>query len=212
MEHQAVSRHIAACLADTARLKNDILAMIPADSTRYPDEFEALSTGAALHAEAIACRLRHLIYLGTTVKKADYLAKAAEIHGIHIHYWGGVLEITLPALMPKRKYRQSTEFLSGPLYAALSRFAGSHRLPRFSESAVCFLHVYDRALPARRVRDHDNLEAKQVLDVVNAFVLADDTGLLCDVFHTSGWGKQSCTKVFVMERAGFPKWLSEYDF
>lgn len=211
MERQAVSRHIDGCLDDISRLKSDLTAMVAA-SGQPAEEYESFSTGAALKAEYIACRLRHLIYLSTATKKAEYLEKAAEVHGIQISYRGGVLEITLPALMLRRKRRQNTGFLLDPLHFAFERFAGSHKMPRFAESAVCFMYIYDRSLPSRRVRDYDNIESKQVLDVINSFVLADDTGLLCDVFHTSSWGKKDCTKVFVMERAGFPKWLSEKDF
>ena len=38
----------------------------------YPDNYETLSIDAALRAERIACRLRHLIYSSTTIRKGDY--------------------------------------------------------------------------------------------------------------------------------------------
>ena len=46
------------------------------DIQRYPDNYEVLSTDAALRAEKIACRLRHLIYSSTTIHKGDYLTSA----------------------------------------------------------------------------------------------------------------------------------------
>jgi hypothetical protein len=212
MEPKSISRHIAGCINDIVSLENNVNSMVSAVYQRRADEYENLSIGAALQAEYIACRLRHLVYQSTTVKRADYLEKAAEAQGNKISYWGGVMEITLPVLLPKRKWRQNTEFLSGPLHFAFSHFADGHKMPHFAESAVCFMYIYDRSKPTRRVRDYDNLECKQVLDVINSFVLADDTGLLCDVFHTTTLGESDCTKVFVMDRAGFPKWLSEKDF
>ena len=52
------------------------------DIQRYPDNYEVLSTDAALRAEKIACRLRHLIYSSTTIHKGDYLTSAGIVHGI----------------------------------------------------------------------------------------------------------------------------------
>lgn len=74
-----------------------------------------LSTDAALRAERIACRLRHLIYSSTTIRKGDYLKSASVMHGINITYENEVLAVTLPSLLPKRRQRQSAEFLLDPL-------------------------------------------------------------------------------------------------
>ena len=41
------------------------------DLQRYADNFEVLSSDAALRAERIACRLRHLIYSTTSIKKEE---------------------------------------------------------------------------------------------------------------------------------------------
>ena len=54
---------------------------------------------------------------------------------------------------------------------------------------VCFTQVYDQCLPTRRIRDYDNLEEKQLLDVLSTFVMADDTGLLCDAYNTAALGR-----------------------
>ena len=52
-------------LDDISRLSNALYAMDTTDIQRYPDNYEILSTDAALRAERIACRLRHLIYSST---------------------------------------------------------------------------------------------------------------------------------------------------
>lgn len=59
------------------------------------------------------------------------------------------------------------------------------------------------------MRDYDNLEEKQLLDLLSTFVMADDTGLLCDAYNTTELGEQDCTKIFVMEKKRFPQWLAE---
>lgn len=209
MDRQIITQRITAILDDVSRLQSALYAMSTTDIQRYPDNYEVLSTDAALRGEAIACRLRHLIYATTGMKKAEYLLSAGVIQGIQIRYEDGVMELTLPALLPKRKQRQSTEFLLDPIYFALSDYADQHPLPKFRHCVVCFSHIYCRELPARRIRDYDNLELKQLLDVVSTFIMADDTGLLCDAYNTTELGDADCTCISVMDKDRFPEWLEE---
>ena len=53
--------------------------------------------------------------------------------------------------------------------------------------------------------DYENLEEKQILDLLSSFVMADDTGLLCDAYNTAELGEQDCTMIFVMEKHRFPR-------
>ena len=103
----------------------------PPTSSVTPDNYETLSTDAALRAERIACRLRHLIYSSTTIRKGDYLKSASVMHGITITYENEVLAVTLPSLLPKRRQRQSAEFLLDPLYFALEQYAKENTLPHY---------------------------------------------------------------------------------
>ena len=209
MDRKLISRRIGSILEDISRLSNALYAMDTTDIQRYPDNYEILSTDAALRAERIACRLRHLIYSSTSIQKGEYLQSASVAQGISIAYENGVLEVTLPGLLPKRRQRQSSEFLLDPLYFALEQYAKEQPLPHYRNCVVCFAQVYDQTLPTRRVRDYDNLEEKQLLDLLSTFVMADDTGLLCDAYNTTELGEQDCTKIFVMEKKRFPQWLAE---
>ena len=123
MDRKLISRRIGSILDDISRLSNALYAMDTTDIQRYPDNYETLSTDAALRAERIACRLRHLIYSSTTIRKGDYLKSASVMHGITITYENEVLAVTLPSLLPKRRQRQSAEFLLDPLYFALEQYA-----------------------------------------------------------------------------------------
>jgi len=196
-----LSQRITSILGDLNRLTNALYAMNTTDIQRYPDNYEVLSTDAALRAENIACRLRHLIYSTTNLPKEEYL--------IQVRYENGILEITLPCLLPKRKQRHSTEFLLDPFTAAMSQYAKEHPLPRLQHCVVCFSHVYCQDLPRRRVRDYDNLELKQFLDVAASFILTDDSGLLCDAYNTTELGETDCTRISIMDSARFPEWLAE---
>ncbi len=209
MNRAILSQRITSILGDLNRLTNALYAMNTTDIQRYPDNYEVLSTDAALRAENIACRLRHLIYSTTNIKKEEYLTSAAVMQGIVVEEKEGILEITLPCLLPKRKQRQSTEYLLDPFTTAMSQYAKSHPLPLLRHCVVCFSHVYCQDLPKRRVRDYDNLELKQFLDVAASFILTDDSGLLCDAYNTTELGESDCTRISIMDSARFPKWLSE---
>ena len=209
MDRQIINKRIEGITSDIEKLIRTLRAMENTDISQYPENYEMLSTDAALRGELITCRLRHLIYVSSNVKKTDYLASAGVVQGIEIQCEDGILEITLPCLLPKRKQRKSTEFLIDPLYFTLSSYADNHSLPHFEECVVCFSHVYDRELSSRRIRDYDNLELKQILDVVSTFVMVDDTGLLCDAYNTTELGESDCTRITVMEKERFTEWLNK---
>lgn len=202
-------KRISAIQNELQRLNNALYAMSAEDIQRYPDNYEALSTDAALLAEKVACQLRHMIYATTFVKPGDYLPIAASAQGIEVRDKDGVIEITLPGLLPKRKQRQNSEFLLDPFNAALSRFVAEHPVPRFQHCVVCFCNVYDQALPERRIRDYDNLELKRLLDVAASYLLTDDTGLLLDTYHTTELGDADCTRIVIMESTRISAWLDE---
>lgn len=208
MTRTIISQRITSILDDIQRLNSALYAMNTTDIQRYPDNYEVLSTDAALRAETIACRLRHLLYASTSVKKSEYLTSAAVMQGIDIQMRDGIFEITLPCLLPKRRQTRSTEYLIDPLTTALEQYVKTHVVQRFQHCVVCFSHIYSRDLPERRVRDYDNLEVKQYLDAVAAWLLIDDGGLFCDVYHTTELGENDCTRMFIMDTPRFPAWLA----
>lgn len=141
MDRTVVSKRINSIMVDLTKLSNTLCAIDKTDIETHPDNYTMLTTDAALRSELIACRMRHLLYGTTTTKKETYLASAGVVQGIKIIDADGVLEITLPCLLPKRKQRQSAEFITDPLYFTLSQYADSHKLPKFKHCVVCFSHV-----------------------------------------------------------------------
>ncbi len=209
MNRAHISKYINSLLADISKLSNTLCAMNNTDIERYPDNYGMLSTDAALHSELIACKMRHLLYGSTNMKKSEYLTSAGVVQGIRISEKDGVLNIFLPRLMPRRKGRKNSEFLTDPLYFTLSQYADSHELPKFQHCVICFSHIYSKELSLSRVRDYDNLELKQLLDVIAAFVMEDDSGLLCDAYNTTELGEQDCTCISVMGKERFFEWIAE---
>lgn len=178
------------------------------DIQRYPENYETMSTEAALRAEKIACQLRSLLYASTSVSKEDYLIKAGDAHGIEVDFEDGIVEITLPRLLPKKKMKQSNLFLIDPLHAALNQYTSQFPLPRFKECVVCLSHVYDHELPDWCLLDYDNLQQKQILDTIALHVMMDDSGLLCDAYNTTELSDKDCTRIYIMEKNRFPEWLA----
>ena len=167
MDRTSISRRIGSIKGDIEKLSNTLCAIEKTDIENYPENYAMLTTDAALRSELIACRMRHLLYGSTTTRKETYLASAGVVQGIRIQTQENMLEITLPCLLPKRKQRQSTEFLIDPLYFTLSQYSDNNGLPKFRQCVVCFSHIYSEKFHNRRVRDYDNLELKQLLDVLS---------------------------------------------
>lgn len=130
MNRAIISQRITSILAEIERLNNALYAMNTTDIQRYPDNYEVLSTDAALRAERITCRLRHLIYATTSIKKEEYLRSAETMQGIEISENDGILEIKLPCLLPKRRvpvgsvYLRALRLRRPPHYAAISALCG----------------------------------------------------------------------------------------
>lgn len=165
---------------------------------------------AALTSEKITGRIRMLVAEMTVDEKlyAKYQHDLISAHGIIIRYKQGIVAVKLPMLMPHRKSR-STEYITKPLIIALQNWCTKQRekgnqVPGFKRAALCFVHYYR---VGTAVRDHDNIEAKHVQDVLALFFLQSDDGLHLDLYHTSEEREESCTWLYLMEKENFPGWL-----
>lgn len=209
MDSKILLQRIGSIEDGLEKLKNSVYAMKITDIQKYPANYEALSTDAALRSERLACQLRNLIFATDLISKPDYMEKAAKTQGIQFCLKDGLLSIYLPGLLPKRRVHTNAAFINEPLHYALKKYMETNPLPVFNSCVVCFIQVYDRQLPLRRIRDYDNMEFKQILDTISPFVLKDDSGLFCDSFHTTELGDTDYTSVNIMEKSMFPVWLQE---
>ena len=69
MNRTVLSRRITRIQSDIEKLSNTLCAMDKTDIETYPENYEMLSTDAALRSELITCKVRHLIYSSTGLKK-----------------------------------------------------------------------------------------------------------------------------------------------
>lgn len=209
MDQKILTDRLISISNDIRRLNALLFTMETTDVSRFPENYGSMSVDAARRAEWIALRLRHLVYALPFTWKQDYLPQAADTMGIKIEWREGIYEITLPGLMPKRRSSRGTEYLIDPLMAALEQHAKTHGVVRFPHYTVCFVMVYDRTLPERRIRDYDNLELKAVHDAAAAYLMESDSGLLCDAYHSTELGETDCTQLFIMDSRCYPQWYAE---
>ena len=211
MDRFTLSSRLSRIEEEIPKLSNTISAIKITDTGTYGKNYEELSMDAAQRAERIACSLRNLIFAANLIPKPVLMVAVSKEHGITITHSTDRVVITLPGLMPKRTKRINTTFLTDPLPASLDAYTKEHTLPHFTECVVCFSHIFDRNLSARRVRDYDNLECKQLLDTVATFLMTDDSGLFCDAYHTTELGDKDCTMLTIMEKRAFPDWLKDLE-
>ena len=193
--------------AEVSRLSNSLFTLKSTDIAEQPDNYQSLSTNTALRSERIACKLRSLVFAVAVESKSDYMEQVQEAHNIYLNYDNEILELHLPGLLPKRQVHSNTAFLNDPIHFAFQTYLSTNTLPVFQNCVICFTQVYDQSLDLTRVRDYDNMEFKQLIDTIGAFVLHDDSGIYCDTHYSTRLGNQDCTLIHIMEKQRFPDWL-----
>jgi len=197
---------------ECARLEQDITALQNIDVNDDPEEFNRLYYQAVMRSEFLVLKLRQFLYDTTDIQPDEYLEKAADTLGITISCnEGGIVDITLPNLMPTRKYK-ATDVILAPLYVILKKFVAdrSHKSPfkRFEHCAICITNVYDKSLlKKQRIRDPDNIEIKGIIDVINTFLLVDDSGNLCTYVNASEISDNNFTRISIMKSDMLPAWI-----
>ena len=202
-QYMAESRNV---LSSCIRLKSEL---------QY-EYFTELILEAAKTAEKLTEKMRRLT-LEVNINPVQYERYKEElvmIHGIEVEYEKEILKVSLPLLIPHRK-EVYTNFIYKPLHIALQNWyleqvKSDREIPSFEECMVCFVHVYDKSLPlAGRVRDHDNIEEKHVLDILAGFCLKSDSGLYVDTVHMTRLGEEDTTRLYIMDSRKFPDWICE---
>ena len=179
---------------------------------RYGEEVEK----ASLCAERLTEKLRRLVMesVAEPERQRDYRERLIRSHWITIGYEKGILRAELPFLLPHRKSKY-TDYIYQPLFLAMEKWCGERgkeglEVPAYKEAVVCFCHVYDKGKLEVRVRDHDNIEEKQVVDALGTFFLESDGGLYLDTYHTTVMGDGDWTEVFLMDKGLFGGWIKEF--
>lgn len=192
------------CLIDIDKKLHELEYLLP---SLDPIQFLEVTKNMALLSERSTAQLRNFLFTVCGGMPQNYYLQAAKMQGICVSLKDGILSVRLPALLPKKTRTEGFKFLQPALHAALKQYAEQQNLPHFRECTVCIEHIYDRCLPIKAVRDYDNLEMKEVLDIIALYCMTDDTGALCDQFQTTRFADSSCTIISVMQKESFSAWL-----
>ena len=119
----------------------------------------------------------------------------------------GWFRLVMPMLLPKKSRNGSVDYIRGALYPQMYDYFRKHRIERLSDCVIIFRHVYEKDTPHYRRRDHDNIEVKQVTDIVAWFTMTDDGPDICRHYYCSASGSQNRTEVYVVPKLEFPFWM-----
>jgi len=226
---QSMSPDITDALKKVKTLTDDLEMLLSLDTAQFPEGYSEASQKIAIDSEQITKKLRALVFNITYMPAHDYMLAAADNLGIKItnetplgvqqscssngrdNALPGIITIKIPAMLPK-KMHSTSRLITEPLYAALKDFTNHNTcLPRYGCCLICVVHVYRKDLAIKnRVRDYDNLELKPVIDVINLFLLTDDTGILCDHFYSTKLGSEDATIFTIMDKQHFNEWFLQH--
>jgi len=195
-------------------LVNEIEALVNADIKLDPLYFMRGTHDVAISSEYLTLSLRNIAESMPIDESRDCMINAADALGIEITRdisdcdVTGITTIKIPALLPARK-KNGTKFIAAPFFAAMIRFRNqTGYMENYTHCTIAVEHIYNHKLGFhKRIRDHDNIELKEIFDVINTFLLTDDSGYYVSHFYNSDIGDEDSTRITVMENHHFPHWI-----
>lgn len=119
-----------------------------------------------------------------------------------------ILHLILPCLLPDKVKQGESSRYNEIIHAYLPAFRNffSHgRFPVYERKAVLvFLNYYDSE---QHLKDHDNFETKQIIDILAAFLLPDDNPKWCAHFMDYRMGDSCHTEIYVVPYSKFTGFL-----
>ena len=160
-------------------------------------------------AECFICRLRDILANEKQESRKEALVKCADSMGITVQKTNGVLEVTLPMIIPTKK-KAKAEFLFEPLFVAMEKASSNESFFINEKAMMCIEFIYDKNNKNIPRGDHDNKEVKQVIDAISAFVVPDDSDNYLSLCMVSSEGEYNHTKVYVMPEKDFGEFFLSY--
>ena len=121
---------------------------------------------------------------------------------------GEILHLILPDLLPdKVKEGESKRYaeIAHTYLTAFQKFFSSGRFPVYeSKAVIVFYHYYKNE---KFLKDHDNFETKQIIDILSAFLLTDDNPKWCSNFMDYRMGDTNHTEIYIVPESQFIDFL-----
>ncbi len=153
-------------------------------------------------AECFVCATRDIMANVKQESKQEILIKCADSMGITAAKKDGILEVTLPMILPT-KAKAKVEYLFEPLFFMMESFSKNEDVLIKEKAMMCIEFIYDKNNKSIPRGDHDNKEVKQVIDAISSFVVPDDSDNYLSLCQISSEGECNHTKVYVMPERCF---------
>lgn len=129
--------------------------------------------------------------------------------GINAFIDNGFLKLDLPILLPKRKQNlKSAYFLLGIKHALDG--LDLRNVPHTGQLCIVFIHCYKKLDALRKMRDHDNIEIKWVIDALNTFLLTEDNPLYLNHYQQSALDERNHTIIYLVPAKDIGTFLNDH--
>jgi hypothetical protein len=160
--------------------------------------------------EKSACNLRELVSrYGYPEEQEELEQIVLGSHPVDIGFTEEGWFVVRMDPLAKTKALASKQYIRGIIAPAMRKFFAGKPNVRYPKCVLIFRHVYDRNFPVRHMRDYDNVEVKQVTDVVAMYVMVDDNPVNCRTYHCCAVGNCCRTEVYVVPQDEFIQWYHQ---
>ncbi len=161
-------------------------------------------------AECFMCAIREIMANVKQESKQEIQIKCADSMGITAEKKDGILEVTLPMILPT-KTKAKAEYLFEPLFFVMENFSKNEDVFINEKAMMCIEFIYGKNNKNSPRGDHDNKEVKQVIDAISSFVVPDDSDNYLSLCQISSEGERNYTKVYVMPERCFGAFFSDHN-
>ncbi len=161
-------------------------------------------------AECFMCAIREIMANVKQESKQEIQIKYADSMGITAEKKDGILEVTLPMILPT-KAKAKAEYLFEPLFFTMENLSKNEDVFINEKAMMCIEFIYDKSNKNIPRGDHDNKEVKQVIDAISCFVVPDDSDNYLSLCQISSEGESNYTKVYVMPERCFGAFFSDHN-
>ena len=135
------------------------------------------------------------------------MAQSVENMGIKVTGNQDCVKIIVPCLLPHKKAKNN-DFIIEPLLYAMETFVTDEDFTKLDDCVIWVKYWYDAALGEKAIRDYDNLELSGIINIIALYLMIDDSGKYCSMYHSTEVSNHCCPAIEVMTRREFRKRLN----
>lgn len=136
----------------------------------------------------------------------DYISN--EIHHINVQKNNYGFHIKLPCTLPHYE-EKSKSYLEAPLNNALKTYFKETGIVKFEKAIFVVVNNVDRHINRQIIRDNDNYDYKQIVNVLAFWMLKDDSYKCCNLMNLSNITDENSTDVYVVSPEKFEEFYSQ---